>query len=224
MVYVASIGLEVWVVAGFGGRKLSRRWGLPLLVCAVVLAAGGQPIRVQAQASYTATRAGDLQVGAGFSFGKSNFDSPTLGGTGESLRGFDIYSTFDFRPHFGIEANFRQTKPSYGQQVYERTYEIGGRFVYPFHRLNPYAKLMYGRGVFNYPLNVANLAYNLYSVGAGVDIRLLESVNVRADYEHGHWFGFPLAPLTPDVGTIGVAYHFGSEGKCLLCANRSYRH
>lgn len=210
-------------MAGFRDRGLSRRFGLPLLVWAVVLSAGWMPVRIWAQASYTATRAGDLQVGAGVSFGKSDYDSAIFGGTGESLRGFDIYSTFDFKPHFGIEANFRQTKPSYGAQVYERTYEIGGRYVYPFHRLNPYAKLMYGRGVFNYPENIANLAYNLYSVGAGVDIRLLDSVNLRVDYEHGHWFGFPLAVLTPDVGTIGVAYHFGSEGKCLLCANRSYR-
>ncbi len=211
------------MVAGLGSRELLRRFGLPWMVWAVVVAVGWPAVPARAQASYTATRAGDLQVGAGVSFGKSNYDSPTLGGTGESLRGFDLYSTFDFKPHFGVEANFRQTKPSYGEQVYERTYEIGGRYVYPFHRLNPYAKLMYGRGVFNYPNNIANLAYNLYSVGAGVDFRLLDNVNLRADYEHGHWFGFPLAPLTPDIGTIGVAYHFGSEGKCLLCANRSYR-
>lgn len=223
MVYVPRIGLEVWVVAGFGGRGLSRRFGLPLLSGAVVLVAGWLPTGVWAQASYTASRAGDLQVGAGVSFGKSNYDSPVLGGTGESLRGFDLYGTFDFKPHFGIEANFRQTKPSYGAQVYERTYEIGGRYVYPLSRLNPYVKVMYGRGVFNYPNNIANLAYNLYSVGAGADFRLLDKVNLRADYEHQHWFGFPLAPLTPDVGTVGVAYHFGSEGRCLFCANRSYR-
>ena len=182
--------------------------------------AGCLPIGAWGQASYTATRAGDLQVGAGVSFGSSNYDSPRLGGTGESLRGVDLYSTFDFRPHIGIEANFRQVKPSYGADVYERTYEIGGRYVYPISRLNPYVKLMYGRGVFNYPNNIANLAYNLYSVGAGADFRLLRNVNLRVDYEHGHWFRFPLGALTPNVGTIGAAYHFGSEGRCLLCANR----
>ena len=166
------------------------------------------PARARGQAAYTATRAGDLQVGAGVSFGNSNYNTPELGGTGESLRGFDLYSTFDFKPHFGVEVSFRQTKPSYGEQVYERTYQIGGRYVYPFHRFNPYAKALYGRGVFNYPQNIANLAYNLYSIGAGVDLRVLENVNLRVDYEHAHWFGF----------------HFGSEGKCLLCANRSRRY
>ena len=172
------------------------------------------------QASYTASRAGDLQVGAGVSFGSSDFDSAALGGTGESLRGIDIYSTFDFKPHFGAEVNFRETKPSYGEDVYERTYEIGGRYVYPLSRLRPYGKVMYGRGVFNYPEGLANLAYNLYSLGAGADLRLLDSVNLRFDYEHQHWFSFPLAPLEPNLATVGVAYHFSGAGKCLLCANR----
>ena len=167
---------------------------------------------VLAQASYTATRVGDLQLGAGVSFGQSQYDSATLGGTGERLRGFNLYSTFDFREHFGVEVNFRQTSPSYGKDVYERTYEVGGRYVYPIGlRLRPYGKVMYGRGVFNYPNNVANLAYNLVSAGGGLDYRLTRTINIRADYEHQHWFGFPLAPLEPNVVTIGVAYHFAGE-------------
>ena len=202
-------------------RVMLRRLGLRWMRYVIALAVGCiTPVYLEAQASYTASRAGDLQVGVGGSFGRSNYDSPELGGTGESLRGIDLYSTFDFKPHFGVEANFHQTKPSYGQQVYERTYEIGGRYVYPLGPLRPYVKAMYGRGVFNYPNDIANLAYNLYSLGAGADFRLLPSVNLRLDYEHQHWFSFPLAPLEPNLVTIGVAYHFSGEGKCLLCANR----
>lgn len=173
-----------------------------------------------AQATTAASRAGDLQAGGGFVLGSSDYNSAELGGTGESLRGFDLYSTFDFKPHFGVEANFRQTKPTYGEDVYERTYEIGGRYVYPFRHFEPYAKALYGRGVFNYPNGIANLAYNLYSVGGGLDYRLTRSLNVRADFEHQHWFGFPLQPLQPNVFTIGVAYHFAGEGRCHLCASR----
>ncbi len=171
------------------------------------------------QATSTASRAGDLQVGAGFALGSSNYHS-------ESLRGFDLYGTFDFKTHYGVELNFRQTSPSYGLDTYERTYEVGGRYVYPIGRsFRPYAKVMYGRGVFNYPNDIANLAYNLYTLGGGLDYRLLPSINVRVDYEHQHWFGFPIAPLQPDIVTIGVAYHFSGEGKCRFCANRpSARH
>ena len=184
--------------------------------------------RLGAQASYTASRAGDLQVGAGVSFGSSNYLTPALGagfnpqlsGTGESLRGLDLYSSFDFKPHLGVELNFHQTSPSYGATVYERTYEIGGRYVYPIRRFRPYGKVMYGRGVFNYPRNIANLAYNLYTLGAGVDYNLLDSVNLRVDYEYQHWLSFPLQPLEPSLVTIGVAYHFSSSGRCTFCARR----
>ena len=172
------------------------------------------------QATATASRAGDLQAGAGFALGSSNFDSIELGGSGETLHGFDLYSTFDFKAHFGAEGNFRQTRPTYGKSVYERTYEIGGRYVYPIRRFAPYGKLLYGRGVFNYPNNVANLAYNLYSLGAGADFHLTHNINLRVDYEHQHWFGFPLQPLQPNLVTLGAAYHFGGDGRCYLCANR----
>lgn len=186
------------------------KWAAAWLPVALFLAAASHP--AHAQASYTATRVGDLQVGAGVSLGQSNYDSPTLGGTGERLRGYNLYSTFDFREHFGVEVNFRQTSPSYGKDVSERTYEVGGRYVYPVGlRFRPYGKLLYGRGVFNYPENIANLAYNLGTVGGGLDFRLTRTINLRADYEHGRWFGFPLAPLQPNVVTIGVAYHFAGE-------------
>lgn len=210
----------MWVVAGVRGGGVARRVERLVVFGFLSLFAGWLPTRAAGQASSTASRAGDLQVGVGVSFGSSDFDSAELGGTGESLRGFNLYSTFDFKPHFGVEANFRQTKPSYGEDVYERTYEIGGRYVYPVGRLRPYVKAMYGRGVFNYPEDVANLAYNLYSLGAGADFRLLQDVNLRVDYEHQHWFSFPLAPLEPNLVTVGVAYHFSGSGKCLLCANR----
>ena len=208
--------------SGRPALTLARGWLLwfPLIV---VL-----PSIVRAQATYTASRAGDLQLGVGGIFGSSNYLTPALGagftpkleGSGDSLKGFALYSSFDFKPHFGAEISFRQTTPSYGANVSERTYEIGARYVYPIRSLKPFARAMYGRGVFNYPDNIANLAYNLYSLGAGVDFSLTRSLNVRAEYEHQHWFGFPLTPLQPNLATIGVAYHFSGKGHCALCARR----
>ena len=189
---------------------------------------GFLPGLAPAQATYTASRAGDLQIGAGVAFGSSNYLTPALGagftprivGSGESLKGFSLYSSFDFKPHVGAEINFRQSAPGYGANVYERTYEVGGRYVYPVHSFRPFARVMYGRGVFNYPENIANIAYNLYSLGAGADFSLTRSLNLRAEYEHQHWFGFPLSPLQPNLATVGVAYHFSGGGHCTLCARR----
>ena len=201
------------------------------LLCGLALASlalGALSEGARAQATYTASRAGDLQVGAGVTFGTSNYLTPALGagftppivGKGESLRGFAIYSSFDVKSHLGAEISFRQTTPSYGANVYERTYEIGARYVYPIRSLKPFARAMYGRGVFNYPGNIANIAYNLYSLGAGADFSLTRPLNLRAEYEHQHWFGFPLTPLQPNLATVGVAYHFSGSGHCLLCARR----
>ena len=58
--------------------------------------------------------------------------------------------------------------------------------------LSPYIKGLYGRGVFNFPFNEANLAYNSINVGAGVDIKVHPRINVRAEYEYQNWFSFPF--------------------------------
>lgn len=44
--------------------------------------------------------------------------------------------------------------------------------------------------------------------GGGVDIHVHKHVNVRAEYEYQKWFGFPPHGLTPQMVTIGAAYHF----------------
>ena len=74
---------------------------------------------------------------------------------------------------------------------------------------------MYGRGVFNYQFDVANLAYNMADAGVGVDVNVTRRINVRADYEYQQWFGFrgnlndpDSSTLSPQVFTIGAAYHF----------------
>lgn len=157
-----------------------------------------------AQAKYTASRAGDLQVGGEFVFAQSQYQFQSI-----RLTGGGAYATFDWREHFGIELNFRQVNGNNGDKTYERTYEVGGRYIL-LHKagLAPYVKAMYGRGVYNYPGDVANLAFNLYSLGAGTDFRLTRSINLRAEYEHQSWLNVPLQNPQPNVVTLGVAYHF----------------
>ncbi len=163
---------------------------------------------LQAQARPTATRAGDLQVGGGFSLGKADYDTPRI-------RGGSIYASFDFKEHFGAEIDFHQANTASPDTLYERSYEVGGRYVRHYGIFNPYARLMYGRGVFNYEFNEANLAYNQADAGIGVDINVARRINVRADYEYQNWFGFKgnlnnpdSSQLNPQLFTIGAAYHF----------------
>jgi len=165
------------------------------------------------QAIPTASSAGDLQIGAMFTLANTDYRP-------DKFKGYGFYTTFDFRYHVGIEGEFHQVNdPDPKDGVYERTYEIGPRYVLRHGRYNPYAKLMYGRGVFNYPLEpvspgsstlvqTANLAYNIGAIGAGLDYRILPGLNARVDYEYQKWLSFPPNGLSPQLLSFGAAYRF----------------
>jgi hypothetical protein len=158
---------------------------------------------VHAQALPTGSRVGDLKIGGGFSTANSDY--------GDRYNGGAAYFDFDFRPHLGVEGEFHFVKdPS---DLYEKTYEVGGRYFRTYKkRWVPYAKVMYGRGVFNFPPLGdgfrANLAYNLVAGGVGVDYKAKPWLYVRADWEYQKWFGFQNSSLSPSILTIGAAYHF----------------
>jgi hypothetical protein len=173
------------------------------LACLIGLA----PTRAHGQAEPTATRSGDLQIGGTFQDGDSDY-AP------ERFRGYGIYTSFDFRYRVGLEAEFHQISGNTSSQgIYERTYEIGPRYILRHgRRMQPYIKPMFGRGVFNFPAVGpglhANLAYNIVSAAVGVDYRLSRSITLRAAFEYQNWMGFPPHGLNPKIVDIGAAYHF----------------
>jgi hypothetical protein len=181
--------------------------GLCLLGLCIFL----ETLSLRAQVAPAATRGGrELQAGASFDLGHSDYGTSTL-------RGLGFYTTDDFRPHLGVELNFHQLYDSNSKTaIYERTYEVGPRYSLKFGPLRPYAKLMIGRGVFQFPPDplhpkngpVANLAYTMWSGGFGADYRVKPSMNIRVDYELQRWSGFPPNGLSPRVLSLGVAYHF----------------
>jgi opacity protein-like surface antigen len=174
---------------------------------------GGAPI-IHAQAAPAATRSEDFKVGAGFTSLNSDY-------LPSRFNGVAAYADFDFTHHFGVEAEFHFANDSSGSGEYEKTYEIGGRYHRTYGRFLPYAKVLVGRGVYNFTqpyrptlssptayLPVANLAYNLVAGGAGVDYRLLHHVYLRGDWEYQRWFNFQGSSLSPNLLTVGAAYHF----------------
>lgn len=187
--------------------ELRRHCCLPIIVFAAAMllisTAIFPALSARAQSNTTANRIGDLQIGAGFIFAKSNYNFTPI-----NLFGGSLYTTFDIRNHWGGEFNFRHTRASSDSTVYERTYEIGPRIFIARGPLIPYAKVLYGRGVYNFHNNIANIAFNMYTFGGGADFQLRRSINLRADYEYQTWIGFPITNLHPSVITIGVAYHF----------------
>jgi hypothetical protein len=149
-------------------------------------------------------RAGDAQIGAGFSLARPDY-AP------QNFQGFTAYGDFDFRPHVGVEAEFHQVFSTTGDRSFQRSYEIGGRYFRTYGPLAPYLKAMIGRGDFNYPLGNADLSYTLYAGGAGADFKLGPYLRVRAEYEFQKWTDFPTGGLTPQLLTFGVAYHLAGK-------------
>lgn len=162
-----------------------------------------------AQAKPTASRLGDVQAGGLFVNANSDYAR-------SRFNGYGVYADFDFFHGLGAEAEYRFISDQDDQvNIYERTYEIGARYSRHYGRFQPYGKFMYGRGVFNYAYNTANLAYNLFSIGGGTDIRIYRHVNARVDYEYQQWLNFSrdgYSPrndgLTPTAISGGLAYHF----------------
>ncbi len=165
--------------------------------------------RLFAQASATASRPGDLLLGGGYTSAASDY--------GKRFTGFGIYGDFDVTRHLGVELSFHKVNYGAGSPLYEKTYEIGPRYFRTYGRFVPYVKFMIGRGVFNYPALPlpapqdqarANLAYNMYAGGFGTDVKIRHWLYVRADYEYQKWGSFPPHGLSPQLVTVGAAYHF----------------
>lgn len=187
----------------------SHRSSIARLVFFIVASFVGHPF-LFAQVQPSAKKLADVQVGASFDVGSPDYGRSDLYGIG-------VYTTFDFRSHLGVEGEFHQLDdPDSGLSIYERTYEVGPRYFWRLGRFEPYAKVLAGRGIFNFPPDPqhphngpsANLGYTLWAEGFGTDYHLRPSVNLRVDYEFQQWPGFPPNGLTPRIFSIGIAYHF----------------
>ena len=170
---------------------------------ALLFLLGGASV-LYSQAIPTASRTGDVQIGAGYSIARPDYVQQTF-------PGFAAYADFDFRPHIGVEGEFHQVYSTNGDQSYERTYAIGGRYFRTYGALVPYVKAMVGRGDFNYPFGQTELGYNLFAAGVGADFKLGPWLRVRGEYEFQKWSSFPNGGFTPQIVTIGAAYHFAGR-------------
>jgi opacity protein-like surface antigen len=157
-----------------------------------------------AQALPTAVAKLNVQVGGGYTLAAPDYGPSIQGGSG--------FVDFDFRPHFGVEADIHYIALITPGDLAENTFLFGPRYVYPRGRFSFYAKGLLGFGdlviqeVQDHPEGGAG-RYFAYAVGGGIDIRATKHIAVRAaDFEYQHW-SFHNG-LTPLVFTVGAAYRF----------------
>lgn len=194
-----------------GVTTASWRFIFPLLLLPATV------VPARAQALYTASRAGDLQVGANLAFAASHYlpvdtpgDPAPLSDLTRQvhLRGGGAYATFDVRHHVGVELDLLRLGATDDTST-QTSFEAAGRYILfrGFHVV-PYLRAGFGHGWYGYPQNLATVGYNLYGLGGGLDYHLTHSFNVRAAYEYQSWLDVPLKNPQPQVLSIGVAYRF----------------
>jgi hypothetical protein len=158
-----------------------------------------------AQAMPTADAKGLFQVGGGYSLAQPDYGQ-------KNIAGFTGFADFDFRPHFGVEAEYHYISVTTPTDLGENSFLVGPRFIYTRGRFNIYGKVVAGIGdlviqeVQDNPEGGAG-TYFAYGFGGGLDIRVTKHIVVRAiDAEYQHWN--LDNGLTPIAYTVGAAYRF----------------
>lgn len=176
----------------------------PALVCAVALLSA-LSVRALAQAVPTASRLVTAQAGAGVSIGSPDFGQ-------RYIKGVSLFGDLDAGKHLGLEADVHLVSYITPTDIGQNTYLIGPRYTFRYRRLNPYGKVVFGLGQFEYQYdNIPHYHENyfVYGFGGGLDIDLSRHYVLRAiDFEAQRWPGYRQNGLTPYVTTFGVAYAF----------------
>ncbi len=158
-----------------------------------------------AQALPTATAAGGLQIGIGYSYDKPDYGP-------NAWQGFTAFGDYDLSPHVGVEGDIHYIDIITPVDLAQNSYLIGPRFIYPHGRLKFYAKGLVGMGDMVAQETQDNQgayigSFFAYSLGGGVDYIANHHIVIRAiDMEYQHWSY--LNGLTPTVFTAGIGYRF----------------
>src|SRR6202012_3547319 len=114
----------------FFHRMAAACWKTSMVAGVLAIACfAGAARSAYGQAEPTATRFGDLKVGGTFNLANSDY-------TANRFRGFGFYTNFDATYHLGLEAEFHQLNNSVSSpNIYERTYEVGPRYVLHYRRI-----------------------------------------------------------------------------------------
>jgi len=149
------------------------------------------------------SRAGDLQFGGGFALA-----TPPTTFNKLSLTGAQPTPPSTRAPTGASRSPSTRSAPP-PPTVYERSYEVRPPRLLPPRTPRALRKVLVGRRrSTNFSGNIANLAYNLYTVGGGADFALTPTINLRADYEGAELAQLPPRHPRPNLFTVGAAYHF----------------
>jgi hypothetical protein len=183
----------------FARRVLSLLPTSALVISCALLSATH---RAGAQAIPTATGPGSfLSVGVAASGFQQDYGQHYIGGE-------TVYVDANLYRDIGIEGEARLLNAHTSEDVKQSTYLVGPRLSLHVFGLNPYIKVLAGRGSMVFPFHYATGSYFTYAYGGGIDWRVRESrLVVRAvDFEYQTWPQFSYGTLHPYGISVGVSY------------------
>jgi len=139
----------------------------------------------------------DLHVGGGFATASADYAK-------DRISGYSISGGIRLRAHIAEESEFwRLTDPKGSLSMTSLTTGISCSLKY--RGISPYVKGLAGVGFLSNPS--AKLV--ALSTGGGVDVTVMPSIHVRADYDYQSWpgeLGFEQGFVAKMI-TFGVVYH-----------------
>jgi hypothetical protein len=157
-----------------------------------------------AQALPTATSAGALQVGGGWTYANPDYGQ-------KKIQGVTGFADLDLGQHVGAEVEYHYISLITPTDLGENAIFVGPRFILPRNKFSLYAKLLVGIGdiaiqeVQDNPQGGAG-TYLAYGAGGGIDYPIGRHLVARGDFEYQHWSY--INGLTPTAFTAGFAYRF----------------
>lgn len=156
---------------------------------------------LKGQATHTANGPGSyIAVGAIASGFQSDYGRQHLGGIG-------VFADANLYRRVGIEAEYRTLRYNATQGLRESSRMVGPKISTHGRGFRPYAKLLAGFGLFDYPYGNAKGSYLAIAPGAGLDWRIANGpVTIRIiDFEYQLWPQFTFGTLHPYGISSGVS-------------------
>jgi hypothetical protein len=192
----------------------SHRWLHVLAILAFIVYRSASSL---GQALPTATGPGTyMAVGGMYSLYEGDYGQRKIMGGG-------LY--VDANPYrcYGLEAEFRRLYYADNPGMNQITFLGGPKVSFRSHGIVPYAKMLIGVGIFNFPYNYGRGSYLVLAPGAGLDWNVGQKIRVRLiDVEYQDWSQFTFGPEHPYGASIGISYQIFSHGGMGLNRPRRY--
>lgn len=188
------------------------KWILPVALCAGLLISLSWPAAAQVAPS---ARVGGLPIYVGVGISRYYLDY----GPGRYMEGAVGWAGIDLFHGFGVDGSARaifMNTPATLTRMQQNTY-LGG-VHYNFRmigRVRPYARMGGGIGDIEFPSKnplYTRDSYSVFAPSAGADIRIVDHVAIRGEYEYQFWKDYQSPHyLNPQGWTIGAVYSFSNS-------------